>query len=356
MNNFRFTISKKRIKKLNELYSNAKKGGDSKLMIRISVILAVTKAIPIEQIIEIFKVSKESIRLWLIAFFIKGIKGILTRKSSGRPSKLTKKQKKKLAKLIDNGPERYGFTGACWRSPMIQDMICQEFGKLYSVNYIAQLLKNMGFSYQKAKFDAASKDEQKREEWKKDIWPEILKAAKEKNGYIMFGDEASFPQWGTLTYTWARKGCQPIVKTSGIRKGYKVFGLIEYFTGKFYSKGQQGRLNSESYINFLKEVIQKTRKHIFLIHDGAPYHKSIAVKKFIEKFSKRITAYRLPSYSPDYNPIEMLWKKIKERETHLHYFPTFESLIEKVNEALTRFKDIKNEILSLFGFYNKLAI
>ena len=95
MSNLRFTILKKRIKKLTELYSNATKGGDSKLMIRISVILVVTKAIPIEQIIEIFKVSKESIRLWFIAFLIKGIKGLLTKKSPERPSKLNKKQKKK---------------------------------------------------------------------------------------------------------------------------------------------------------------------------------------------------------------------------------------------------------------------
>ena len=63
--------------------------------------------------------------------------------------------------------KKYEFNGACWRSPMIQDMIYQEFGKLYSVNYIAQLLKNMGFSYQKAKFDAASKDEQKKRRMEK---------------------------------------------------------------------------------------------------------------------------------------------------------------------------------------------
>jgi hypothetical protein len=40
---------------------------------------------------------------------------------------------------------------------------------------------------------------------------------------------------------------------------------------------------------------------------------------------------------------------------HFHYFPTFDSLKNKVEEALLNFKDIKNEILSLFGCYNKLA-
>jgi transposase len=225
---------------------------------------------------------------------------------------------------------------------------------MYSVWHIRTLLRNMGFSFQKAKFDSAHIKPEEREKWLKKSWPEIFKQARERNAYIMFIDEASFPQWGSLTYTWAKKGKQPIVKTSGIRKSYKIFGAIEYFTGRFFSKPDEGRLNSDSYAEFLKYILCKTRKHIFLIHDGAPYHRSKAMKNFFDKHSKRLTAYRLPSYSPKYNPIEMLWKQIKEKEIHLHYFPTFDDLKQKVNDALLNFENMRNEILSLFGFYCKL--
>src|SRR5262249_52915941 len=157
--------------------------------------------------------------------------------------------------------------------------------------------------------------------------------------YILFGDEASFPQWGTLSYTWARKGKQPVIKTSGNRKGYKVFGLIDYFTGRFFSKGHVGKLNAESYIAFLKDWLSKTRKYILLIQDGAPYHKGKLVRDFLEKNVHRLTIYTLPSYSPDFNPIEKLWKKIKEHGTHLKYFPSFDSLVDKVNETLLNFSN-----------------
>ena len=92
----------------------------------------------------------------------------------------------------------------------------------------------MGFSYQKAKFVADHKDPEKRKLWLEQKWPEILKLAEKKNAYILFGDEASFPQWGSLSYTWAKRGQQPVVKTSGKRRGYKVFGLIDYFSGCFF--------------------------------------------------------------------------------------------------------------------------
>jgi transposase len=301
-------------------------------------------------------VSEESIRLWINAFILNGVKSFVYKKPSGRPPKLTKTQRKQLYRLISQGPQNSGFPGTCWRSPMIQWLIYEKFGVEYSVFYIPQLLKNMGFSYQKAKFVGDHKDPEKRKQWLEQKWPEIVKLAEEKNGYILFGDEASFPQWGSLTYTWAKKGQQPVVKTSGKRRGYKVFGLIDYFTGRFFCKGhEKGRLNSASYESFLSEVLSKTRKHIILIQDGARYHTSKAMKQFFAKKAHRITVYELPSYSPDYNPIEKLWKKIKEKEIHLHYFPTFDSPKNKVEEALLYFKDLKNEVLSLFGFYNKLA-
>jgi len=207
-------------------------------------------------------------------------------------------------------------------------------------------LKNMGFSYQKAKFVSDHKDPKKHKEWLEKKWPEILRLAEEKNAYILFGDEAYFPQWGSLTYTWVKRGQQPVVKTSGIRKSY---------TDCFFCKGHEGRLNSDSYAAFLKEVLSKTRRHIILNQDSARYHTSKAMGEFFAKHSNRITVYPLPSYSPDYNPIEKLWKKIKEKEVHLHYFPTFESLKNRVQEALLRFQDLKNEVLSLFGFYRELV-
>jgi transposase len=174
--------------------------------------------------------------LWVKNFLLRGVDGLKTKKYSGRPPKLTKTQKKELDQIITEGPVKAGFPGACWRSPMIQWLIFERFGVEYSVEYIAQLLKNMGFSYQKAKFVSDHKDPEMRKQWLDETWPELLKLAKKKNAYILFGDEASFPQWGSLTYTWAKKGQQPVVQTSGIRRGYKVFGLIDYFSGRFFLK------------------------------------------------------------------------------------------------------------------------
>jgi transposase len=100
----------------------------------------------------------------------------------------------------------------------------------------------------------------------------------------------------------------------------------------------------------------KTRKHIVLVQDGARYHTSRSARRtFFEEHKDRLTVFNLPSYSPDYNPIEKLWKKVKEKGIHLHYFPTFESLKEKVHETMSFFDNAKKEVLSLFEMYRALA-
>ena len=144
---------------------------------------------------------------------------------------------------------------------MVQHVIDQRFGVFYAVHYISQLHQSLGFSYQKARFVSGHLDPAAREKWLAEQWPAILAVAKRKNAYLLFGDEASFPQWGTLTYTWARKGQQPTVPTSGKRRGYKVFGLIDDFTGRFFYQCHEGRLDSARYAAYLNGILSRTRKH-----------------------------------------------------------------------------------------------
>lgn len=352
---FTLKLSKSKKQKIQESLARAERKGDYAKIKRLLGLLLLGAGHVSGEISEILQVSDQAIRDWLRSYLLSGLAGLRSGKSPGRPPKLTKTQRKELGEYILQGPEKCGFPGSCWRTPMLQHLIQEKFGVFYNARYISELLHAMKFSYQKATFVASKRDQEARENWLKNEWPEILRLANEKSAYVLFGDEASFPQWGSLSYTWAPIGQQPVIETCGTRKGYKVFGLIDYFTGKFFSKGHEGKLNSDSYSAFLEEVLSKTRKHIILIQDGAPYHKGAKMREFFEKHQNRLTVFRLPSYSPDYNPIEKLWKKIKEQGIHLKYFPTFDSLKDKVSEMLNIFSDAKNEVLPLFGFYDRLA-
>jgi transposase len=340
------------VKVLIERMQHAYRIGDLRLVRRTSALLNLNgKAVTISEVAETFSVARQTVYDWLKALMCYGESSLVCRRSPGRKPRLTATQKQRLGELLQAGPQAAGFPTACWTSVLIQQLILREFGVLYNRYYVCELLHNLGFSFQKACFVSDHLDEEARQRWWADTWPRIQRLAEEKQALLLFGDEVSFAQWGSLGYTWALQGQTPIVKTTGKRKGYKVLGLIELFAGRFFYHGQQERFDSASYQAFLSGVLANTTEHLILIQDGAKYHTSQLTRAFFVEHQDRLTVFQLPSYSPDYNPIEFLWKKMKRRATHNQYFPSFQELVSAVDKALAYFAGQVSEIKSLMGLY-----
>jgi transposase len=64
--------------------------------------------------------------------------------------------------------------------------------------------------------------------------------------------------------------------------------------------------------------MDQTGRHPFLVQDRVKCHASAATQKFFAEHADQLAVFQLPSDSPDYNPIEKLWKKIKRKKAHLH--------------------------------------
>jgi hypothetical protein len=79
----------------------------------------------------------------------------------------------------------------------------------------------------------------------------------------------------------------------------------------------------------------------------------ILVTAGVDKNIDRLIVHQLPSYSPDYNPIKYLWKKVKTKATHNRYFAEFAKLIRSVEDALTILASQADEIKRLMGVYIK---
>jgi transposase len=269
----------------------------------------------------------------------------------GRKSHLTKGQREEIVRIVDAGPEKQGFDMGVWTSAMIQEVIQRKFGVTYTCRYLCSLLKKWGLSYQKASFIPDKVDEEKwreqRKTWKEQTWPAILHLARELGAVILFEDEAAFRQWGSLAYTWGIRGKQPTSKTCGKRKSLKMFGTLELQGGDFQYMECEGRYNGDTYRTFLNQLLTHYACPIILIEDGASYHHRKDVKAFKEtlKAASRLFAYKLPAYSPDFNPIEKLWRNAKKQATHCKYFPTFEDLRMAVVKAFKTYLEDASKVV-----------
>lgn len=349
----RITISRQTVKAMSQQLKVAYARGDTRLVRRISVLLEVLEAgQSVAAVSAKWQISPACIYDWAHELLRNGMASLRYQRKGGRAPKLSGSQKQQLCTWLDGGPQAVGFVNGCWSSLLVQELIRREFGGIvYNRTYVCALLQQLGYSFQKAKFVSDHLDEAARAAWKRETWPGILKAATARGAMLLFGDEASFPQWGTLSYTWARRGKQPQVKTSGKRKAYKTFGLIDYFSGRFFHHSITDKFNAETYQTFLLSVLAGTTQPLYLIQDSAKYHTSKAMQAFFAQHAERLTVCQLPSYSPDFNPIEYLWRKVKQLATHNQYFPQFEQLITSVDLALRHFANKAKVVKRLFRAY-----
>jgi transposase len=350
-------LSKSIKEKLQNEFKRAQTENNVQVYRRVAVLLSYANEVSNEEIVKIFRISERTIYNWLTEFIVKGFRWFISLfKGRGKKPKLSKEQRAKLKEIILGGPEEYGLKTGIWISSVVQWIIQEQFNVFYAVKYIPELLKKMGLSWQKVKFVSDHLDdenEKKRKIWQEQTWPSILKHSQDLGAIILFGDEASFAQWGSLSYTWGLKGKQPTTKTTGKRKALKVLGAIEFFSGAFIHMEHEGRFNGQSYQQFLEHVLTQFECPIILIQDGAPYHTSKAMNDYFElkKQEGRLFCYQLPSYSPDFNPIEKLWKQTKADKTHCRYFPKFSDLKIAVLEA---FEDYMRNAWKVIAKMNSL--
>ena len=156
---------------------------------------------------------------------------------------------------------------------------------------------------------------------------------------ILFGDEVSFWLDGTLHQTWARQGQQPRVDTYGQRKTAHIFGAISLDQARFYYQFASV-FNGQTFLRFLKHLVaQHPGRKIFLIIDNGPCHNlKEEGKKWLKEHGDCIALYRLPPYSPEFNPIEGVWKTTRKMTTHNRFFTTTEQRDAALRATFRKFQ------------------
>ena len=167
---------------------------------------------------------------------------------------------------------------------------------------------------------------------------------------MLFGDEASFRQDPTLYQTWARRGSQPLILTTGQRNTQKVFGAVDIRRPGAYFAQSEEMFNGRTYTGFLSRLARRyPHQEVFLVQDNAPYHDGPEVQAWLEHHGRRFHLVPLPKYSPDLNAVERIWHHVRINTTHNHYFPTKTEFVSTLGGSLT---DIERYPEQIAGYLN----
>jgi transposase len=174
---------------------------------------------------------------------------------------------------------------------------------------------------------------------------------------VFFEDECHFKLTLTIIRSWFLAGSQPEIKSPTDRFKVSIFGAM----------GKNGQLitlqndifNAETFRLFLEKLLLEadvgrkmdgSKKKILLVLDNARYHHAKILQPWLKEVGCLLELFFLPPYSPDLNPIEMLWKKTRRNVTHNRYFSSIQKLCYDLKQYWVQFSEPNEELMKLSAF------
>lgn len=306
---------------------------------RIKIILALDLGYTAREVAKLFLLDEDTITKWKKLYEQSStISDWLGTKNNGWQGRLTKKQETLV--------EKYAEDEIITDCHQVVLYIQNTFSVSYTVDGVSKLLHRLGFAYKQIIGIPGGLNAEKQMAFLREY--QTLKKNKQNDEVILFGDGVHPTHNLHKTKAWIKKGEEKQVRTNTGRKRLNINGALNLETMipiTHFSETINAQTTMELFDKIQLEYINKTT--IYLIIDNATYYKNKDVKAYLEKQGCRIKLIFLPSYSPNLNFIERLWKymkkyiigvtyreKFKQFDEDIHYF--FDN-IDQHEEKLRKF-------------------
>jgi len=172
--------NRRTVSKLLELRRQAQKDKEPRLMLRIQGIVMSLEGRTAGEIANDLKVHRSTVPLWIDHWNRFGEEGLWEGHRSGRPCVLSAEDQERLRDILDSGPAAYGLETGIWTSPLVRQVIAEEFGEQYHAGHVRKLLQQLGYSVQRPTAQLVQADIRLQRKWVRYTYPNLKKTPKAK--------------------------------------------------------------------------------------------------------------------------------------------------------------------------------
>jgi transposase len=163
------------LRRLKTLRQEAQTEKVPRVALRVQAIMLSVQRETTGQIAQSLQVDRTRVHAWIGAWNEHGAEGLLEGHRSGRPTQLSASQREHLADILDSGPVAYGLNTGVWTSPLIAQIMEEEFAVRYHPGHVRRLLGQMNFSVQRPKTRLVQADPKKQNRWIRYTHPNLKK-------------------------------------------------------------------------------------------------------------------------------------------------------------------------------------
>lgn len=317
-------LKQKQITELKQFIKD--KDSTKKEVRRAQAIMMIDKDISVSIIQELTGYSRRNIFDLRKRYLKDGISVINDPARNNPKELLSKKQRDEIIETIKSKkPEDVGFHSSYWTTAILGEYIKIKYKVKYKSRTSFYLIfRQANFTFHKPGRVYEKRDEEEVEKWQKKAKRKLKKVWKEKDTVILCEDEMILSTQTTFQKIWLPANEYPKIEVSNTKKNRSVYGFLNIRTGKEHAFKTE-KQNMHITTGILKKIrkIYPKRK-IFLLWDGAGWHRGSAVQEFIKK-DANIEILHFPKYSPDENPQEHVWKDGRDKVTHNNFIKNIDT-------------------------------
>lgn len=331
-------LTKKQKQELEEIIADTKR--KSPEVRRAQAVLMISRSVPTETVILATGLSKSRI-FGLYNTYLEHGADALRDKRQGKPKELlTKKQRDAIIQTVQTKkPKDVGFSSDFWTTGILGKLIEQEYDVTYkSKTSLYIVFRKASFTYHKPERRYRQRDGHAIKRWRKNNTSLIQKHFATKDTVILAADEMILSTKTTTQKVWLPQGETVHIETTNSHvQRRQIYGFLNLKTGQehAFKTLKQNMYTTKDVLTQIRNIYPKQR--IVLLWDNAGWHKGSVVKEFI-KNDERIEVIHFPTYAPEENPQEHVWKRGRSEVTHNRF-------IEDIDAATDEFVTFLNNTI-----------
>lgn len=285
-------------------------------------ILLSNQGFTIEELATIFDVTERSIRNWFDDYEAEGVQGLKDRPRSGRPRSTTAEEDQRIAQEMEQGPGRWEYLLTFWTVAALCWHLVNAVGLPIKPTTLRRRLHELDFRWRRPRLAVARKDPEgsvRMQKIAQRIWEAGSDAA------IVCLDSTKLMHLPLLRAMWMRIRQQVRIPTPEDNQYCIIFGALNIITGAltYLVTPDQTRFSVIAFLEHLLLVYPSGP--ILIILDSAPQHRAADVMKWLARHP-RVELLWLPRYAPQLNPIERIWRELKDKVAANRCYLAFEEL------------------------------
>lgn len=312
---------------------------DKTAYMKFSVLVLLDEGLTLEQTATLLGISSGTVSNCKKKYSTDGLDKYLDRHYVPYAGRLSAAQLDELEVEVDQG--MYA------DSKQVAEWIKERFDEVYAPNSVRAILKRLGFVHKKALQVPGNLNPEEQEEFLVEL-EALLHDARTDEEAIYFADGVH-PQHNTrASYVWAKKGKEKEIRSNTGRRRVNITGAVNFCDPSDVEIVEADCVNGQTTQQLFQKLLDKhpDKERIYILVDNAKYNYNNELLDWLSGHPKILLVY-LPTYSPNLNLVERLWKFMRKKVINLNYYEKFEDFRAAILEFFQNIKQYKTELESL---------